>query len=95
MSVAILEAMASGLYVFVTPVSSNAEVIINKISGEIIECGDYQTLAKQLITYYQEKFLQNVQIPDKTMEDFRRTYNNKVMIEAYHDMIMRMMKVND
>ena len=87
MSVAILEAMASGLYVFVTPVSSNAEVIHNKVSGEIIECGDYQTLAKQLITYYQEKFLLNVQIPDKTMEDFRRTYNNKVMIEAYHKMI--------
>ncbi len=83
MSVAILEAMASGLYAFVTPISNNIRVITDCHSGEIFNCSDAQTLSQKLQDFYENKFSQNYQIPNKILEEFGDFFHNKVMVEGY------------
>ncbi|MEI6852712.1 MAG: glycosyltransferase family 4 protein, partial [Bacteroidota bacterium] len=86
MSVAILEAMASGLYVFGTPVSNNIVMIHENESGEIFTCGTADNLAQKLIEFYKYKFNENYQIPHNTLEKFGDYYHNRVMIQGYTDM---------
>jgi glycosyltransferase involved in cell wall biosynthesis len=83
MSVAILEAMASGLYTIATPVSNNVSIITDFQSGEIFNGGDIQTLARKLQDYYENKFLKDYQISEKILEEFGGFYNNKLMVEGY------------
>jgi glycosyltransferase involved in cell wall biosynthesis len=89
MSVAILEAIASGLYTFATPVSNNVSIITDCQNGEIFNCGDAQILAQKLQDYYESKFLKDYQIPEEVLEEFGGLYHNEAMVDWYYLMINR------
>jgi glycosyltransferase involved in cell wall biosynthesis len=95
MSVAILEAMASGLYAFATPVSNNVTIITDYHSGEIFNCGDPKTLAQKLLNFYENKFLQEYQIPNNILEEFGDFFHNKVIVEAYHELAIRLSHIKN
>jgi glycosyltransferase involved in cell wall biosynthesis len=94
MSVAILEAIASGLYTFATPVSNNVSIITDYHSGEIFNCGDIQSLAQKLQDYYENKFLKNYRIPEKILEEFWNLYCNMVMVEGYNELAKSLNQIN-
>lgn len=83
MSVAILEALASGMYVFVSGVGQNAEIISEGINGEMIECKNPEALFESIRNYYNEKFLFNYQIPGETLDAFRIRYGSEGFCERY------------
>jgi glycosyltransferase involved in cell wall biosynthesis len=93
MSVAILEAMASGLYTFATPVSNNEVMIKENVSGEIFDGNDPQNLTQRLSDFYEKKFSQNNKIPDEILEEFGNYYHNKVMVEEYCDQAKRLIAI--
>jgi glycosyltransferase involved in cell wall biosynthesis len=95
MSIAILEAIASGLYTFATPVSNNVSIITNLQSGEIFNCGDIQSLAQKLQDYYENKFLKNFQILEKVLEEFGGVYRNMVMVDGYYGLAKSLNQIND
>jgi glycosyltransferase involved in cell wall biosynthesis len=57
MSVALLEAMASGLAVVVTPTGGTSELIEPEINGVVFDWGDVDTLASHLRRLAQDRAL--------------------------------------
>lgn len=83
MSVAILEAMASGLYVFATPVSNTRLLLAGGVNGEIIPCRSPEMLASALEEYFRNKFAEQYRIPQDVLSAFREKYRTLQMIKAY------------
>ncbi|MBN2214125.1 MAG: glycosyltransferase family 4 protein [Bacteroidales bacterium] len=71
MSLAILEAMATGLYIVTTPVSGTGEQIIAGVNGETYPYRDSPALAKVIEAFYRNHFLPRKKIPQDVLEKQR------------------------
>lgn len=63
MSMAVLEAISSGLYVFATSLSGNKELIDDGVNGNFVEYGNVNQIAHKISDFYFQKFLQNYSYP--------------------------------
>ena len=83
MSMALNEALASGLYTFTTPVSCNEDLIIQGVNGEIVAMNDSMALARQIENYYLEKFKLQYTVPDDAVQQFVKAYAWDVIVSKY------------
>lgn len=85
MSIAIMEALASGVFVFCTPVGMNNELIFDGKNGERIPVSNPEILAEKLAVFYHEKFLKRVIVDPNTTNKFRETYAWEAIVRQYEN----------
>jgi glycosyltransferase involved in cell wall biosynthesis len=78
--ITMLEAMAAGLPIIATPVGAISEVISEGINGFLIEPGDYEALAKKILTLAQDEKLRQ-QMGDNNKEKIMNVYDESVVIK--------------
>jgi glycosyltransferase involved in cell wall biosynthesis len=74
MSMAMNEALATGLYVFTTPVSCNQALINEGVNGEILTEGSSKELANRLAGFYKEKFMADYRVTVDAIKAFTESY---------------------
>jgi glycosyltransferase involved in cell wall biosynthesis len=87
MSIALLEALSSGLYVIATPASGNREMIGEAVNGEIVEFKEYIKLADKIEDFYKQKFQKGYLVPDEFMDKFRDKYSWKNIVNEYDKLL--------
>lgn len=63
MSLAILEALSSGVYVIATNVSGNDKMIIEDLNGNIVPVNQPAIIAEKIIDFYKNKLMKNYSFP--------------------------------
>jgi glycosyltransferase involved in cell wall biosynthesis len=86
-SLAMMEAISSGLYIFTTPVSGSESLIHENVNGEYIPFGDPQRIAARLEVFYSEKLVENYRIPEGFLQKLRETISWDHYARAYHRII--------
>lgn len=86
-SLAMMEAIASGLYLFTTPVSGSESLIHASVNGEYIPFGEAQEIATRLEAFYKEKVISNYKIPDQILQELRETISWDHYVKAYDRII--------
>jgi glycosyltransferase involved in cell wall biosynthesis len=86
MSLATLEALSCGLYVFVTKVSGNKDVIFEEINGNFVEYGNAEDIAEKIEQFYLNKFLKNYQYPNLMTEFMQQKYSWAATAQKYIDL---------
>jgi glycosyltransferase involved in cell wall biosynthesis len=74
MSMAMNEALATGLYVITTPVSCNQALINEGVNGEILTVGNSIELAERLAGFYKEKYMADYRVPVDAIKAFTESY---------------------
>ena len=87
MSMAILEAVSTGVYVIATPANGNDSLIEEDISGYIVPFGDYKSIAHHVKKFYFEKFLENYTYPDAYLDRVEKKFAWKNIAMHYLDLI--------
>lgn len=88
MSVASLEALASGTYLLCTPVGANQELIIPGVTGELIGFSDHVILAEKLQQYYQNFFLKGKRVDKHYIDSFIDSYGWDNIILKYEKILL-------
>jgi glycosyltransferase involved in cell wall biosynthesis len=88
MSIAALEALSCGLYVFSTPVSGNTDLIVDNLNGELFDFANYTDLAEKLNKYIEKKFKKNFRIEDAFLKDFREKYDWKKIVKQLENAVI-------
>jgi glycosyltransferase involved in cell wall biosynthesis len=83
MSIAIMEALSSGTYVFCTSVGINSDLIYDGVSGEIIPVTNPIILAEKLTAFYYEKFLKGYIVDSNTTKKFLIKYDWATIVQQY------------
>lgn len=86
-SLAMMEAISSGLYLFTTPVSGSESLVHEKVNGEYIPFGDPQEIAYLLEAYYREKVSEHYKVPDRLLQELRESISWDNYIHAYDRII--------
>jgi glycosyltransferase involved in cell wall biosynthesis len=89
MSLGILDAMATGLYVITTPVSGVEERIITGVNGEIYPYHDSPELGKRIESYYRNHFLSHKKIPQGVLEKLRNDIDWNKVIEKVDKLLLK------
>ncbi len=86
-SLAMMEALASGLYLLTSPVSGSESLIHDKINGEYIPQGNPQEIAIRLEAFYREKVLKQYRIPEDILKELRQSISWDHYVNAYNRLI--------
>ncbi len=86
-SLAMMEAIASGLYLFTTPVSGSESLIHTDVNGEYIPFGEPQEISVRLEAYYKEKVMDQYRIPDGLLQELRDAISWDHYVNAYAQII--------
>ena len=86
-SLAMMEAIASGLYLFTTPVSGSESLIQEGVNGAYIPFGDAQQIAIQLESFYRTKASKQYRIPEGFLQELRETISWDHYVKAYDRII--------
>jgi len=89
MSMTIMEALSSGLYILATPVSENLKLINKGINGEIINSKP-ELIADEINKFYIEKFLNNYNIPIQEIENIKNHYNWDNIVGEYEKVLLKL-----
>lgn len=92
MSLSVLEAISSCLYVFATRVSGNKEMIVEDVNGTFVEYGNIQDIAVKITSFYHDKFLRNYQYPELMMDYILQSYSWKTTAAKYIELFKRLYK---
>jgi glycosyltransferase involved in cell wall biosynthesis len=92
MSMAMNEALASGLYVFATDVSCNATLIRSDVNGALIHGKDAEMLAQQLAVFYRTRFLQDYRVPLDEVNRFHELYNWTAIARQYENILTQIVE---
>lgn len=87
MSIAALEALSSGQYLISTPVSGNNELIEEGVTGNFMDYGDFEGLARLIEAFYHEKFLKGYLVDEQKVEDFREEYSWSNVVNQYEELL--------
>jgi glycosyltransferase involved in cell wall biosynthesis len=87
MSLAILEALSTGLYIIATRVSGSDKYITEGLNGDLIPVNDAVSLAEKIETYYREKFLCNYSIPVSVLNQVRKNVSWDTVVETYNNLL--------
>ncbi len=88
MSLAILEAMATGVYIITTPVSGIKEHIIEEVNGWVYPYHDSFALAKVIEAFYRNQFKSQKRIPKDILEKTRYDISWEKVIQKI-DILLR------
>ncbi len=83
MSIAMMEALASGTYILSTAVGINKDLIIPGETGEILAFSEPESLAEKLEAFYRDKFLTGFKVDSENIEKFRSEYDWKSVVSKY------------
>lgn len=86
-SLAMMEAISSGLYLFTTPVSGSESLVHESVNGNFIPFGEPQQIADQLETFYKEKVMKLYRIPDGILQELRENISWDHYVKAYDRII--------
>lgn len=86
-SLAMMEAISSGLYLFTTPVSGSENLVHEGVNGEYIPFGEPQQISQQLEAFYSEKVRNSYRIPDGILQKIRETISWDHYVRAYDRII--------
>jgi len=86
-SLAMMEAISSGLYLFTTPVSGSESLVQEGVNGEYIPFGEPQQIAEQLLAFHKEKVLIPYRIPDGILQELRENISWNHYVQAYDQII--------
>lgn len=87
MSLAMMEALSSGLYLFTTRVSGSEPLIRENINGNFIPYNDPEQLATILKSFYLEKIVNQYRIPDQVHRELRNAISWDHYVKAYDQLI--------
>jgi glycosyltransferase involved in cell wall biosynthesis len=87
MSLAILEALSTGMYIITTRVSGADKYIIEGMNGDLIRINDPAAMANQIETYYREKFLVNSGIPLSLLNQVRKNISWDTVVKTYNKLL--------
>jgi glycosyltransferase involved in cell wall biosynthesis len=87
MSIALLEAISSGIYVIATPASGNSEMISGNVNGEITAFGNHKELAERIEDFHQLKFKNDYKTPEWFLDAFRDKYKWSNIVSEYDEML--------
>ncbi len=93
MSMAILEAISTGVYVIATPVSGNESMIIEDVNGNFVPFDDYKTIALKVKDFYFEKVLKNYTYPDYYVKKIEESFAWKNIAKQYLDLMNDVVKL--
>ena len=86
-SLAMMEAMATGLYLLTTPVSGSETLIQEGVNGEYIPLGNSHEIASRLAAFYREKLASAYKIPPGLLKETRERISWDHYVQAYHQII--------
>jgi len=86
-SLTMMEALATGLYLFTTPVSGSEFLIQEGVNGTFIPEGDPEAIAGMLSRHFREKIAKRYRIPEETLQSLRESISWDGYIMAYHRII--------
>ena len=86
-SLAMMEAMATGLYLFTTPVSGSEPLIREGINGTYIPVGKAVEIASKLAFFHREKVTNAYRIPEKVLQETRGSISWDHYVKAYAQII--------
>lgn len=89
MSVAILEAISTGVYVIASPAGGNESLIEEGVNGNIVPYGDYKTIAKKINSFYTEKILKEYEYPEDYRERLAVKFAWKNIALKYLDLMKK------
>lgn len=88
MSLAILEAISSGVYVIATDVSGNNKMIIDNINGNIVPCNQSKLTADKIADFYQNKLLNNYTYPEDYTKRLTDLFSWEKICKQYEALFM-------
>lgn len=83
MSLAILEAISTGVYVIASPVSGNDNIIIEGVNGNIVPFDNYKIIAEKMYEFYTEKLFEGYEYPSKYIENMEKKFAWKNIASRY------------
>lgn len=83
MSVAIIEAMASGLYVLTSNEANKYNLVKNNVNGFLIKNTLPQSIADQVLFYHKTFFTNKTNVPTSEIQTLISTYNWDSVVEKY------------
>lgn len=83
MSVSILEALSSGVFVIATRVSGNAQLITEGLNGGFMKMGSVPDLFEAINQYCQNRFNIRYEVPVEALSDFRNKFDWRVIVDQY------------
>lgn len=86
-SLAMMEALATGLYLFTTPVSGSETLIREGVNGEYIPMAEPQEIASRLTVYFEEKVASGFKIPAEALKATREQVSWDHYVQAYKQII--------
>lgn len=92
MSISIMESIACGQYVLTTPVSENASLIQEHVTGEIVKLRDYKDIADRLQKFYFDKFITGYSIPDEYLEKHKDKYGWDSIAASYEKELLKVLE---
>lgn len=95
MSLAVLEAVSCGVYVFVTNVSANKEIILDNVNGNLVEYNNEDNIADKVNFFYHEKFLKNYQYPDLMLQFMQHKYSWELIADKYLELFQEAININN
>ncbi|PID92565.1 MAG: hypothetical protein CSA96_02445 [Bacteroidetes bacterium] len=87
MSLAMIEALSTGLYVVTTPVSGSSMLIRERLNGERFPFRDAARLAAILERYYRDKVSGAEALPLAALEEIRKEISWDHYVMAYHHLV--------
>jgi len=75
MSIAALEALASGVYLIATRASGFPDIITEDINGNLIDYEDPEDLANMMKKYYYDKFQTSYEVAESFLGKFRADFS--------------------
>jgi glycosyltransferase involved in cell wall biosynthesis len=87
MSLAMMEALASGLYVLTTPVSGSGELIREGVNGDFIPFRDPPQIADTLGAIYRNRVSKGYRVPDQLLHEIRDSISWDHYVNAYAQLI--------
>jgi glycosyltransferase involved in cell wall biosynthesis len=86
-SLAMMEALATGLYLFTTPVSGSESILHEGVNGEYIPMGKPMEIASRLAAFYEEKVGTSYRIPGDILDSTREKLSWEHYVQAYKRII--------
>lgn len=83
MSVAIIEAMVSGMYILTSKTANKYNLVEHNLNGFIIDEITPQNIEDAVINYYNNYFFNKVDIPDESVEKIKSIYNWESIGDMY------------